>query len=63
MHPKPHAGSNPAVGATIAERLANWRAMSWEELVDYMTPLDGELLSHAETLTAPLVAARLRREG
>lgn len=56
--------ANAAAGtATVAERLASWRAMSWEELVEYMTPTDGELVPYAETLTAPLVAARLRREG
>jgi hypothetical protein len=48
-----------APGETVAERLAFWRTLSWEELVAYMTPLEGDLMPRAETLTAPLVPARL----
>lgn len=48
-----------ASGETVAERLAFWRTLSWEELVQYMTPLEGDLMARGEMLTAPLVPARL----
>lgn len=48
-----------APGETVAERLAFWRTLSWDELVEYMTPREGELVPRAETLTARLVPGQL----
>lgn len=48
-------------GDSVAERLAYWRAMSWEELVALMTSDDGSRTVSAEVLAAPLVPARINR--
>lgn len=49
-------------GDTVAERMAFWRALTWEELVSYMSCAEGDRLPRADRLTAPGVVARVRRE-
>ena len=47
-----------APGTTIAERLAYWRALHWDEFLTLMASADGEA-APAARLQAPLVSAQL----
>ena len=61
MHPNPHRHAAPS-GATVSDRLAGWRALTWEELVEFMMMGPGERTPRADLLTATRVPALVRRE-
>ena len=61
MHPNPHRDAAPG-GATVSERLAGWRALTWEELVEFMVTGTGERAPRADLVTATRVPALVRRE-
>lgn len=49
-------------GDTVAQRMAFWRSLTWEELVAFMVCGEGERLPRGDLLTAPGVAVQLRRK-
>jgi hypothetical protein len=62
MKQQPRAEALQAPGRAVAERLAYWRSMSWEELVEQMECTTEDGAAPAAGLQAPRVEVLLRRD-